>query len=84
MRDTPCGFGITESLTQANKLGLSFSSFPKQIVSYTPPLCRRGGWGVRLFFFIRVKNLDIPSNKIVEIKVKNTYCEQFCNSQKIK
>jgi len=35
-------------------------------------------------FFIRVKNLDISSNKILEIKVKNTYCEQFCNSQKIK
>jgi len=25
--------------------------------------------------FTRVKNLDIPSNKILEIKVENTYCE---------
>lgn len=51
----------------------SFLTFLKQIVPYTPPLCRRGGWGVR--FFIRVKNLDIPFNKILEIKVENTYCE---------
>jgi len=34
--------------------------------------------------FTRVKNLDISSNKILEIKVKNTYCELVCNSQKIK
>ena len=23
---------------------------PKQTVPCTPPLCRRGGWGVRLYF----------------------------------
>lgn len=59
-----------------------FLTFPKQTVSYTPPLCRRGGWGDEAF--ICIKNLDIPSNKILEIKVKNTYCELVCNSQKIK
>jgi len=34
--------------------------------------------------FFRVKNLDIFLNKTLEIKVKNTYCELVCNSQKIK
>ena len=61
-----------------------FLTFPKQTVSYTPPLCRRGGWEVRLFFFIRIKNLDIFFNKTLEKKVKNTYCEPTRNSQRIK
>jgi len=34
-----------------------------------------GGGGGGGKFFTRVKNLDIPSNKILEIKVENTYCE---------
>ena len=77
MRDTPIVWG-------------NLLVIPKRTVPCTPPLLSErglggevvGGWGGEAF--IRVKNLDISFNKILEIKVKNTYCEQFCNSQKIK
>ena len=77
MRDTPIVWG-------------NLLVIPKRTVPCTPPLLSErglggevvGGWGVR--FFIRVKNLDISFNKILEIKVKNTYCDLVCNSQKIK
>ena len=78
MRDTPIVWG-------------NLLVIPKRTVPCTPPLLSErglggevvGGWGVRLFF-IRVKNLDILFYKTLEIKVKNTYCELVCNSQKIK
>ena len=72
MRDTPIVWG-------------NLLVIPKRTVPGTPPLLsERGLGGEAVFFFIRVKNLDISSNKILEIKVKNTYCELVCNSQKIK
>ena len=49
MRDTPCGSQIFRSLLL------------KRTVSYTPPLCRRGGRGVRLFFYY-AKREDVKSS----------------------
>ena len=69
MRDTPIVWG-------------NLLVIPKRTVPCTPPLLSERGLGGEVF--IRIKNLDISFNKILEIKVKNTYCEQFCNSQKIK
>ena len=60
MRDTPIVWG-------------NLLVIPKRTVPSTPLSFRRGGWGGEAF--IRVKNLDISFNKILEIKVKNTYCE---------
>ena len=69
MRDTPIVWG-------------NLLVIPKRTVPCTPPLLSERGLGGEVF--IHFKNLDISFNKIHEIKVKNTYCEQFCNSQKIK
>ena len=60
MRDTPCGFGKSLSHLEANRS------------LHSPSLQERGLGGEA---FIRVKNLDISFNKILEIKVKNTCCE---------
>ena len=70
MRDTPIVWG-------------NLLVIPKRTVPCTPPLLSERGLGGEavgvggeaVFFFIRVKNLDISLNKILEIKVKNTYCE---------
>ena len=69
MRDTPIVWG-------------NLLVIPKRTVPCTPPLLSERGLGGEVF--TRVKNLDIPSNKILETKVKNTYCELVCNSQKFK
>ena len=69
MRDTPIVWG-------------NLLVIPKRTVPSTPPLLSERGLGGEAF--ICIKNLDIPSNKTLEIKVKNTYCESLCNSQKIK
>ena len=69
MRDTPIVWG-------------NLLVIPKRTVPCTPPLLSERGLGGEAF--IHIKNLDISFNKILETKVKNTYCELVCNSQKIK
>ena len=59
-----------------------FFGLKKSLIPPTPSPKGEGVGGMRLF--TRVKNLDISFNKILEIKVKNTYCELVCNSQKVK
>ena len=81
MRDTLMRLGILERISQ-NRLAQTRLSSSSEFVSSTPPLLSERGLGGEVF--IRIKNLDISSNKILEIKVKNTYCELVCNSQKIK
>ncbi len=69
MRDTPIVWG-------------NLLVIPKRTVPCTPPLLSERGLGGEVF--IRIKNLYILFYKTLEIKLKNTYCEQTCNSQEIK
>ena len=77
MRDAPCESGNNRQTFPNKLVRLKLFIISKRTVPSTPPLCRRGGWGVRLF--VSIKNLDIFFNKISEIRVKNTYCESVCN-----
>ena len=77
MRDTLCESGNNRQTFPNKLVRLKLFIISKRTVPSTPPLCRRGGWGVRLF--VSIKNLDIFFNKIPEIRVKNTYCEPVCN-----
>ena len=79
MRDAPCESGNNRQTFPNKLVRIKLFIISKRTVPSTPPLCRRGGWGVRLFFFIRIKNLDILINKISETRVKNTCCEPVCN-----
>ena len=67
-----------ERLPLTNLLGGNLKLFliHRDIAHSTPlPMGEGSGGGASCFFFTRVKNLDISFNKILEIKVKNTYCE---------
>ena len=77
MRDAPCESGNNRQTFPNKLVRLKLFIISKRTVPSTPPLCRRGGWGVRLF--VSIKNLDILFNKIPEIRVKNTCCEPVCN-----
>ena len=77
MRDAPCESGNNRQTFPNKLVRLKLFIISKRTVPSTPPLCRRGSWGVRLF--VSIKNLDIFFNKIPEIRVKNTYCEPVCN-----
>ena len=50
MRDAPCESGNNRQTFPNKLVRLKLFIISKRTVPSTPPLCRRGGWGVRLFF----------------------------------